>query len=306
MTSIDGLPGYVALEALPVASDVKPGASIQIDNSYFSIRLGALDRINAEGRVDDRVEMVRDSYAALNRADISVGGFDENEIHDASLDLMESYRNVPEIERITRSFPGNSFVVPEWIRGDGYLDYGARIYFVGNDSIDEEDVLEVNIEAVVEKDRERFERYQGEIHGYPDCCIDYFHERDDTSPERRSVEQIDLGAEQQTDPDEPTISIPDSYFEMDSSYRFFSKEFFPEPGCSEATQKGRKIYDYLDRKLPTGLVRDYFKTNYLYGRKVAELVETKGERRPGPSKMNDTFTELYLPLKLVSRLPRYR
>ncbi|MFB6282696.1 MAG: hypothetical protein ABEK59_02020 [Halobacteria archaeon] len=301
-SQVEDLPAYVALEALPVLRGVKSGASVQLDSTYFSVRLSALDKINREGRVDDRIEALRESYNLINSAEASVGSFDESELWNAALNIMDTYRESPEVKWLTQLYPGSSFVVPEFVRGDGYLDYGARVYFLKDDETEESDVLEANIQAVVENDRESFERYQGRLHGYPDCCIEYFHDRTRESPEKKSVNQL----ESYVNETENGVDIRDGILDEDMAYGFFSKEFFPEPDCDTAQELGKKVYESLSSEIPRELVNDYFRMNYRYGREVAKLVETKGKRRPGLKDVRNGFGKMYLPYNIVARLPSYK
>jgi hypothetical protein len=156
----------------------------------------------------------------------------------------------------------------------------------------------------------KFERYQGRLHGYPDCCIDFYHERSSNtpSPEWRSINPF---ADRITDESlgkDASVSIDDrlsQFADWDGRYAFFAREFFPSPGCETALLQGHAIYDNLSSAMFPRLVEDYFRLNFGYNYLVAQAVHTGDSHRPIPGELGSEHLLFYLPLQDVLTTSRY-
>ncbi|MDY6775537.1 MAG: hypothetical protein SV253_05595 [Halobacteria archaeon] len=290
------LPGFVALETIPVLAGVKKGASIQIDSTYFE---GNIEAVRDLGSYQNRERGLHQSYKMLTGLRVEPESFDDESLMSTSDEMRDALSQIPEIPFLEDEHPGDSFTVPEWVRHAKSLNYGARTYFFGSDSdVDPSEILRRNVEAVVSDEERGFERYQGTLHGYPDCCVEGFGERTrDDPPEWRSVEPLsdslneDLVGEASLEEILPGVFDSDDYI-----YAFFSREFFPEPDCENAIEKGRQVYDALTDVVSEDLVRDYFRLNYVYSHEVARSVvdgETGG--RPDPGSLSHEHLDFYYP-----------
>jgi hypothetical protein len=242
---------------------------------------------------------------------VTVDSFTEEGLWNASTQFRRELQNIPEINHLKRQFPGQCFVVPEWLRTEERLHYGARVYFFqDDDSTTPTDVMRENINAILRDSFQEFERYQGRLHGYPDCCIDFYHERSSNapSPEWRSIEPF---ADRIND--EPlgggiSSSIDDvlpQFSGWDDRYVFFAREFFPEPGCETALTQGEAIFECLSSEYPTPLVEDYFRLTLGYNFLVARAVHTGGTHRPDPGELGEEHLMFYLPLRELLTISRY-
>lgn len=188
---------------------------------------------------------------------------------------------------------------------------GSRLFFRDDDAPEPEEIIEENVEAVLEKEREEFDRYQGLLHGYPDCCIEFFHNRTDESP----PEMVAVEPHAETFNDEilgensnGSLSIdqiiPD-FLDSEDYTKFFAKAFYPEPGCEKARTKGRDVYTELNRRYPEQLVDDFFRLNfgicYLRARGVIE----DSQSHPTPGVLGKEHLYWHLPLSSLLTLSRY-
>ncbi|SDX65477.1 hypothetical protein SAMN05216564_1011 [Halopenitus persicus] len=219
------------------------------------------------------------------------------------------------MQYLKQQFPGTCFVLPEWLRTPERVNYGARIYFFReNDAPAPGDVLDRNIDAVVSDDRAAFERYQGVLHGYPECCIEFFSEYErgaKAAPELEAVEPIveyiDTEALPTDETPPPSIgSIIDGIFETPHVYAFFAREFFPEPSCEQARRRGTAIYDSLCDSYPLPIVKDYFRINagWSYLMAKATTAEVKSATRPTPGSIGQEHLLFFLPLAVT--MQQYR
>lgn len=308
---VDALPAFVALDSYSVLTGQRRGTSIQLDETYFTGQLGALQNFDIGSAADQRAEILENSRRTYAGIDIELDSLTEENLWDASTKFRRKLQRVPEVSYLTQNFPGQCFVVPEWLRTGKRLHYGARIYFFGDENPPEpEDILRENIEAIVADSFETFERYQGQLHGYPDCCIEFYQNRspDAPSPEWRAVEPFAdrirsdaLGQGLALSMDEIFSTTPG----REEISGFFTREFFPEPGCETAKTKGRTIYEDLESAMPEDLVRDYFRLNFGIDYLVAQAVHQSGDRRPEPGEFGREHLLFYLPLREVLTMPRY-
>lgn len=309
------LPAFTALDAQTVLDGNRTGASLQLDKTYFSGQLRAVEWFdepaNPPTNRDQRVETLEDSWNAYERIDVDVDALTERALWNSSTRFRRQLQQVPEVEFLQQAFPERCFVVPEWLKTGNRLHFGARVYFFRRDEApDPDDVVQENIDAVVDGPFETFERYQGRLHGYPDCCIDFYHERspDAPSPEWRSIEPYADRIPDDALPAGQSGSVDDAlpeYGAVEDYPAFFAREFFPEPGCDTARSKGQGIFDSLSSTMSTRLVEDYFRLSFGYNYLVARAVHTGGSQRPTPGSLGREHLLFYLPLGDLEAMPRY-
>ncbi len=313
--TVDTLATFTALDAKTVLDGNRTGASLQLDKTYFSGQLRALERFDESSdpipNRQERVETLEDSWNAYGRIDVDVDSLTADALWNSSTRFWHQLQQIPEVQHLQEEFPGRCFVVPEWLKTGNRLHYGARVYFFrSEDAPEPEDVIEQNIDAVVDGPYETFERYQGQLHGYPDCCIDFYHERspDAPSPEWRSIEPFREQVPDAALGAGPTGSIDDAlpeFTECDGCAAFFAREFFPEPDCDSALATGEAIYDRLTARFATRLVADYFRLTFGYNYLVARAVHTGDSQRPTPGSLGREHLMFYLPLGELEAMPRY-
>lgn len=308
---VGGLPTFAALDGYAVLAGRRRGTSIQLDGTYFGGQLLALRQFDADPGHERRTEILENSRRAYDAIEVGIDSLTRAELRDESRRFRRELRHLPEVRYLTRNFPGRCFVVPEWLRTGDRLHYGARVYlFRDDDSPDPEEVVAENVEAVVTDSFDAFERYQGRLHGYPDCCIDFYGDRstDSPSPEWRSVEPFADRVREDALGGGPSTSIDDvlpAFLAHEGNRAFFAREFFPEPDCETAAATGRAIFEELSSALPDRLVRDYFGLNFGVDYLVARTVDDGGDRRPSPGVLGREHLLIYLPLRATSRTPRY-
>jgi hypothetical protein len=296
------LPTFAALDGYGVLAGQRRGASIQLDETYFDGQLRALQHPDTESTATYRTQMLQDSKETCNGLQVQIDSVSEQNLWDESKRLRRKLQRMPEISYLVQGFPGRCFVVPEWLRTEDRLHYGSRVYlFRDDDSPEPADILQENIEAVVNDTSETFERYQGQLHGYPDCCIDFYHNRsaDQPSPEWRSVDPFTDWIREEAFEADPS-SVDDVFsttLDPEEIYPFFAREFFPEPGCETANAKGKAIYEKLSGALPDRLVNNYFRLNFAYDYSVARTMVQGGDRRPAAGRLGREHLLFYLPLQ---------
>jgi hypothetical protein len=304
------LPAFAALDGYAVLMGQRRGASIQFDETYFEGQLRALHHSDTESTVTYRTEMLEESRTTCNSLQVTIDSFTEQNLWDESKRLRRKLQRMPEVSYLIQGFPGRCFVVPEWLRMENRLHYGSRLYlFRDEDSPEPADILQENIDSIVNDSPETFERYQGQLHGYPDCCIDFYLNRsaDQPSPEWRSVEPFTDWIREEAF-DEEVSSLDDVFsreLDPEETYPFFAREFFPEPGCETATARGEAIYEELSTALPDELVRDYFRLNLAYNTLVARTMVHGGDRRPAAGRLGREHLLFYLPLQNVLSSSKY-
>jgi len=172
-TTVGALPTFAALDSYLVLNQQRNGSSIQLDGSYFRGQTQAIDAVETPRPLAKRRTVVSQSRQFYNRIQVDFESLTQENLETASASFRQLLQQLPEVQYLKQQFPETCFVIPEWIRSDDTVDYGARIYFFREESAPTPDeILRRNIDAVVSDNRGDFERYQGQLHGYPDCCVD--------------------------------------------------------------------------------------------------------------------------------------
>lgn len=314
--TLERLPAFVALEVHSVLAGRRRGASVPLDGTYVDgIRRTSqsLTDVQADVDPDERVRHVQQSQLMLDTVNVGIDSFEREQLLAASDRLRETAEGMPEVEFLRAEYPGDCVVVPEWVRTGRAADWGIRVYFFrADDAPTGDEIIERNVEAVVEGTRPEFERFQGDLHGYPECCIEAFHTRagDRQSPEWRSVEPLAhrLRADALDGTGSSVDDVLPTFFEADDAYAFFAREFFPEPDCETARETGQHVFDALRNEFGEPLARDQFALNYAFCYAVAKTLRkqtaTSG-RRPAAGELGREHFSLYAPLGHVRTFPRY-
>ncbi|SDY45413.1 hypothetical protein [Halopenitus persicus] len=306
------LPSFAALDVQAVLANERRGASIQLDEVYFRGQQLAMDAVETTPTLTERRNIAVRSRRFHDQIQLDFDSLTHETLRSASTKYRELLQRLPEVQYLKRQFPGTCFVLPEWLRTPERVNYGARIYFFREeDAPAPDDVLDRNIDAVVADDRAAFERYQGALHGYPECCIEFFSEherRAKTSPELKAIEPIEEYLDEETLPTDetppPSIdSIIDGIFETPHVYAFFAREFFPEPSCEQARRRGAAIHDTLSDAHPEPIVKDYFRINagWSYLMAQATTPEAKSATRPPAGAIGREHLLFFLPLSVMTR-----
>jgi hypothetical protein len=312
---ITSLPTLAALDAHVVLDGKRRGASVQLDDTYFEGQQQAFDAVELPS-LSSRRNLVEQSGEFYDQIQVDFDSLSEETLWTASERYGQILQQVPEIQYLQRQFPETCFVVPEWERSGQQVSYGSRVYFFRDDSApDPEGILQRNIDAVVEDDSDQFKQYQGHLHGYPDCCIEYFATYDrgpDAAPELESLKSIREYVDDERIGDETRHShsieeIVDGVFETPDVYAFFAREFFPEPGCDRARRRGIDIYESLSHAYPDALVEDYFRVNVGWSYQMARATahQRRDRSRPSPGSLGREHLLLYLPLSATCSLSKY-
>lgn len=305
--AVGRLPTWLALDALGVLEGCRRGTSLQLDDTYFDGQLAALRSVVGNPSAG-RQRQLRRSKAAYAALQVEVDSLTEPALRDASARFRQGLQGIPEVDFLKREFPGTCFVVPEWLRLGERLEYGARIYFFRDgDAPAPDEIIDSNVEAVVEETPEAHARLVGRLHGYPDCCVDHYQDRTpgEPSPEARSVDPLAgrVADDLLDGTADPSVSIDDllvDFFDDSHAYVFFAREFFPEPGCRTARERGTEIYEALADRVPEGLVRDHFRLNYGWNYLVAWTLGERGTRRPSPGCLGREHLLSYLQLAVTT------
>lgn len=310
--SIRPLPSFTALDADLVLRGEKRGASIQLDETYFTGQLVVLKKINSTSGFDARIQTIQKSHDFYEDINIEFKSLSRENLWTASHRFRELLQQLPEVNALKNVFPETCFVVPEWLRTNGTVKYGARIYFFRDeDAPDPEEILQKNIGAVMEKEREAYDRYHGRLHGYPDCCIEFFHSRTNESPpEMRSVEPYAESFNDEILDAHPNESlcidrIITDFLDREGCMKFFASAFYPETDCDEARKRGRDVYTELNRSYPEQLVKDFFRVNFGISYLRARGVIEDSQRHPTPGILGKEHLFWYLPLSSLLTLSRY-
>lgn len=252
-TEVKALPGILAFDALVVLEGDRRGASVQLSDRYFSAQEAALQAVDESEFVQYRLRIVRKSREVWDEIQIDFPKLTTENLRTASNRFRNVPERLPEVQYLQRSYPEVCFVVPEWMRIDGKVKYGARVYFFREHPPDSVDLVDRNIEATVQNDREAFGSYQGRLHGYPDCCIGYFREGDrfdgEGSLEVHSINALNDVVDERRVREGPIADTPigkllPGFFESPQSYAFFAHGFIRS---QVVRQHGRKGYGYTRR-----------------------------------------------------------
>jgi hypothetical protein len=307
-TEVNALPGLVAMDALTVLEDERRGTSVQLTDRYFQAQEMALAAADGSEFVENRLRIVRESREVWEDIHIDFPSLTTENLRTASDRFRDVLERLPEVQYLQRSYPEACFVVPEWMRIDGEVKYGARVYFFRDDPPDSGDLIDRNIDATVQDDRDDFESYQGRLHDYPECCIDFFRESDrfdgEESLEARSLDALDSVVDEArlregSVTEAPIEDLLPGFFESPQAYAFFAHGFYPEPGCETARKRGVRIYETLTDDLPEPLVRDYFRVNYGWS-------VLKAGSPPDVTTFGRAHCLSFLPLQMLLSVPRYR
>jgi hypothetical protein len=312
---VAALPAFVALDSRAVLEGERRGASVQISESYFGGQTAVIDSLETAPPLSERREVAAQSRELYDQIHIDFDSLTRETLQTASAKFRRILRQMPEVQYLARNFPGTCFVVPEWLRLRGRVDYGARVYFFREDSAPAPDeILDRNIDAVVRDDGDRFEQYQGRLHGYPDCCVDHFSthaRREGSAPELEAIEpiadDIDEEATRQRSHSTSIEDVVDGLVETPDVYAFFTREFYPEPGCDRARQQGLSVYETLSAEYPETLVEDYVRINAGWSYLMAKAIEHPGgdTKAPSPGALGREHLLFYLPLSSLLTSTRY-
>lgn len=319
-TDVGELPATVALETIPVLAGIRRGASVPIDRQYLS---GVEQSARALEDVCDgtdwpgtRIEHARRSKLLLETGSVQVEAFTERALSDASAQIQALAEELPAVQSLVGAYPGDALVVPEWLRIGNAVEWGIRLYFFGpDDAPRRKDILRANVEAVLAEDPTEFQRYQGRLHGYPDCCVEAFVDGrgDSPGPERRSVAPLAehvredaLRSGRPASVDELVSGLLDD----DRAMAFCAREFFPQPDCETARERGESVVATLQETVGRPLAADFVRLTYLLNYAVAETLATTAATgaasRPAPGSLGAEHVASYAPLTRVLELPRYQ
>lgn len=307
-SAVDGLPGFAALDAQTVLEGERPGASLQLTEGYLSGQRRVLEAVDLPGSADERIEVCRESRRIWGDVHVDIGSCTERNLREASTRLCELLRGLPEVRYLKAQYPETCFVLPEWLRTPDEIQYGARVYFFADESPTPDEVLERNIRAVLDESQAAFDRYQGSLYGYPECCVDHYAETtrapDRDTPESRSIAPLeDLVNEDRIERGSPRSSsiteILPGFFEEPHAYAFFAHAFYPEPGCEAARRTGVSIYEALAESLPESLVRDYLRFTFGWSYLLAGSARQRSDTVPEPGAFGREHALLYLPLRVL-------
>ncbi|MFW5950033.1 MAG: hypothetical protein ACOCR6_01625 [archaeon] len=312
--NIAALPTFAALDVRAIMENERRGASIQVNDEYFRGQELAIDAFETPSPLTERQNIASQSRRFYEQIQIDIDSLSHENLKSASTQYRHLLQQLPEVRYLKKQFPGVCFVVPEWSRTPTEVKYGARIYFFRKGkSPAPSDILDQNIDAVVTENRSKFDRYRGALHGYPECCVDYFsgYERnEDTGPELDAVEPIAefiRENEVSTEEDIPSLSIDDivnGIFESPHVYAYFAREFYPEPGCDQARHRGVSIYDTLCKLYPVHIVTNHFQINAGWSYLMAEATvqDTKISSCPSPGSLGREHLLFHLPLAVTIQL----
>jgi hypothetical protein len=163
---------------------------VQFEATYFAGQLTALRALDTAVDTGPRERTIRRSARTHEQMAFDFDALSETTLRDASGRYCRVLEGLPEVRHLRNHVTERVLAVPEWSRSGSQLSYGARVYVVRSaDATDADEIVGRNIEAVVEDDAERFDRYRGELHGYPDWCIESYLGRGDgsVSPEWRTI-----------------------------------------------------------------------------------------------------------------------
>lgn len=310
--NISALPTFAALDSHTVLDGLRCGSSFQLNNTYFTGQLRILQTIDSVTGVESRVKTLKQSYDLYNDITIDIEALNRENLLEASQRFRDILQQLPEILALQNAFPGTCMVVPEWLRTEQEVKYGARVYFFRtNDAPNPDEIILKNVESIISEDLEQFDTYRGRLHGYPECCIRFLHDRvSESPPETRSMEPFSehINDTLLMDHDNTSVSITQivsDFSSIDEFYSFFARAFYPEPGCETAISKGREIYEEIADSYAESLAKDHFRLNfgitYMRGRGVVEGAKS----HPTPGILGREHLYFYLPLQTLQTLSRY-
>ncbi len=316
-TALADLPTFIALESTSVLTGHRRSASFPLDLPYLQ-SVERAERAYATASEDSdrsqrRIETAERSRLQLQTTQVSVDALELDPLRETSERLRVLAAQLPEVQFLRESYPGETVVVPEWLRYGRSVEWGLRVYlFRAGEAPAPGTIVDRNLDAVVEGTRSEFEQYQGHLHGYPDCCIEAFLERagDDERPEARSVAPLADRIDERALHGQSSIeTVLPEFFESDRASAYFAREFFPEPDCETAHEMGEAVIDAMTAHLDTTLVRDFVRLNYAYcyavATRLASASVATGADRPGAGDLAAEHQLWYLPLGTTAEMPRY-
>lgn len=306
---LGNLPTFFAIDATAVRDGLRPGASIQLDRTFFVGQFRARRHFEDP---DGSAEELRTAWRQVRAIEPELDELNESALLETSRELRDRALDVPMIERLVSTGFGHAMVVPEWLMTGSTLNYGLRCHlFPPGSGPSSEEIICENVRAIVTDDDAGFAAYQGELHGYPPCCIEFFDDRsrDRPAPEVRSVRSIAPHLDRSALEAGPEGSIDDvlpDVLEDDRSSAFYAREFYPEPDCDRAERAGDAVREGLLSVLPARLVDDHWRLNVGQSILEAITVHAGGGDRPNPGLLGREHLLAYLPLRAVLNRPRYR
>jgi len=140
-----------------------------------------------------------------------------------------------------------------------------RIY-LSREQLDIETMIDLNLREARLESVSEFARYDGILHGYPQCCTEAFVQR------RGSEIQATLRVLKKPNNRPPShegslMKREDALYMLgESVYQFFSEEFYPcslvtGEQCTEATNVGKEVFNCVKSVLPDIVAQDFFLTN---------------------------------------------
>lgn len=320
--NIGSLPTFAALEVLPVLQGNKRSATIRFDETYLDGIRSVLESINKEGQFRNRLQSIQDSQQQFEEITVEVPSKEESDLKTASKEMHDMIESIPEINHLRSAYPGDSIIFPQILQSPDrqlsarkQVNFGIRIFFFRkSEAPTSDELISENINAIIGESPREFERYVGELLGYPDCCINAFRHREagKTPPEAVSVNPLEskVKTESISEHDSGEISIDQllpNFFEDSYAYAFFAREFFPERQCDRAESVGKGIFKELKQSLNERLVRDYFRINYLYCYVIASAAQDQSRLdRPRIGELGIEHMYSYLPMSAMTTISRYR
>lgn len=139
-----------------------------------------------------------------------------------------------------------------------------------------EDMIEANIRVAISPTEREFIYMDGNLHGYPECCVKTFAKLPElytknprkllkvglvqilqkfTKRMKESYGKIIFDVENVAQPEEPV-------------YSFFSEEFFPHSlffrgHCKDSIEKGKEVYAAITSVIPKRIANYYFYSNLM-------------------------------------------
>ncbi len=310
--TLGSLPALFALDIYSVHRGKKRSASVQLDQTYFDGQLDILRALDSTTDTSARVETLRRSHQRFEDIEPQIESLTRQALEDESRRLLELLQELPEYAFLREHVPGTCTIVPEWSRGDSQLRYGVRVYvFREGDAPAPIDIIRENVDALIADEVARFDRYRGDLHGYPECCVTTYLEgrNEHPPPEWRSMREFDHLVDDDilADRRHPSTSVSElvpGVFDTDGGFRFFAREFFPEEGCDAAREMGEAIYDELTDEFAEPLVQNYYKLNFGFSYLMARAAVTQAPSRPPPGFLGREHRHFYLPLNALTAIYR--
>lgn len=309
--NIGALPAFAALETVGVLTGHRRGASLQLTETYFNGQLQILQALDHITGFEKRIKTLKHSSNIYADFTLNIESIGHEDLVEASHQFHQFLQQLPEVNALKNTFPGTCIAVPEWVRTPTEVKYGARIYFFREgEAPNPDEIIQTNIESIVNENRTPFDQYQGQLHGYPECCIEFLQERiSESPPETRSIRPFSNHVDDEllkntTNTSRSISEVLPTISSSDGFYAFFARAFYPEPDCEPARTKGREIYNEIKDTYGETLATDHFRinfgTSYMRGRGVVE----GAKNHPTPGILGKEHLYFYLPLQSLQTLSR--